>query len=192
MDTLTAPLSEMCLSRRQLLTGAGKGAAAMLALCALPAPARALLATRQSRSLSFEHTHTGETLSVTYWENGRYVNGALEEINQLMRDHRSGDVHVMDPRLLDSLTALQLLLEVREPYQIVSAYRSPATNAKLRSASKGVARRSMHMEGKAIDIILSSRDTRQVRDAALELACGGVGYYPNFVHMDTGAVRSWG
>lgn len=145
------------------------------------------------KTLNLEHHHTGEKLSVTYYENGRYISPALQEISYLLRDYHNGDVYPIDPLLLDQLHDVKLLLGVNKPIRVVSAYRSPETNANLRRHSRGVARHSLHMEGKAIDIRMEGIGSSNIRNAALALHRGGVGYYPrsNFVHMDTGDIRTW-
>lgn len=147
----------------------------------------------QPRQLAFHHLHTGEKLSVTFFENGHYVSDALHEINVLLRDFRTNDTHLIDPELLNQLYDLRLKLGVNKPFQIISGYRSPATNAQLRKHSSGVAKKSLHMQGKAIDIRVEGIDSRIIRNAALDLHQGGVGYYQrsNFVHLDTGRVRHW-
>jgi uncharacterized protein YcbK (DUF882 family) len=143
--------------------------------------------------LAFHNTHTGDQLNLTYFERGRYIKDALHEINHLFRDYHDGTVHPIDPALLDQLYDLKHTLEVRKPFHIVSGYRSPATNADLRKHSDGVAKNSLHMEGRAIDIRIEGLDTRRIRNAALAMRRGGVGYYErsNFVHLDTGSVRTW-
>ncbi|MGZ8157918.1 MAG: YcbK family protein [Methylobacter sp.] len=143
--------------------------------------------------LAFHNTHTGDQLNLTYFEQGRYITDALQEINHLFRDSHDGSVHPIDPALLDQLYDLKHILEVRKPFHIVSGYRSPATNADLRKHSDGVAKNSLHMEGRAIDIRIEGLDTRRIRNAALAMQRGGVGYYgkSDFVHLDTGSVRTW-
>lgn len=143
--------------------------------------------------LAFHNTHTGDQLKLTYFERGRYIKDALHEINHLFRDYHDGTVYPIDPALLDQLYDLKHVLEVRKPFHIVSGYRSPATNADLRRHSDGVAKNSLHMEGRAIDIRIEGLDTRRIRNAALAMQRGGVGYYErsDFVHLDTGSVRTW-
>ena len=149
----------------------------------------------ETRELSFYHTHTGKRLDVTYWVDGNYVESALTEINVFLSDFRTGDVVEMDPELLDIIYEVRASLGSTGTYQVISAYRSPETNEMLRnrSANSGVARTSQHLRGKAIDVRLEGVDSAQLRDAALALQRGGVGYYQNsdFVHMDTGRVRFW-
>jgi uncharacterized protein YcbK (DUF882 family) len=146
-----------------------------------------------SRTLTFSHLHTGERLAVEYFDQGRYVPDALAAVNQLLRDFRTGDVRAIDPRLLDLLHALKGQTGSSTPFEIISGYRSPATNQKLRQASEGVAAGSLHMVGQAVDIRLADVRLAALRAAALDLGRGGVGYYPasNFVHVDTGRVRRW-
>ena len=157
----------------------------------LPAAARAALET--PRSLSFLHTHTGETLSATYWENGSFLPDGLAAIDHILRDFMTNTVVPINRPLLNLLSDLHRKLDSREPFQIISAYRTPATNAKLRSESTGVAKNSYHMKAMAIDIRLADVRLADLRRAAKELARGGVGMYPasNFVHVDTGPVRYW-
>lgn len=152
----------------------------------------AALATGQ-RKLSLANTHTGETLTTVYWQKGEYVGDALHEIDFIMRDFRTGDVHAIDPKLLDLLNGLHRKVDSRRPYLIVSGYRSPQTNAELAEHSDGVAKRSLHMEGMAMDLRLEDVRLKTLRKAAVALEAGGVGYYPNsnFVHVDVGRVRTW-
>lgn len=148
---------------------------------------------RQSRALSFYHTHTGERLQITYAESGTYVTAALQEINRFLRDFRTGDEHPIAPDLLDTLFALRERAGSRGTYEIISAFRSPRTNDMLRDAGSGVAQRSLHMEGRAIDVRLRGVRSARLREEALAMQVGGVGYYPNsdFVHVDNGRVRFW-
>ncbi|CAM5398481.1 hypothetical protein TMEC54S_02550 [Thauera mechernichensis] len=151
-------------------------------------------AARHDRQLGFRHTHTDERLSLVYRNANGYIEPALQRINWLLRDHRSGEFTRMDPKLYDILHALSIACG-GDTFEIISGYRSPATNNALRkTGGGGVAKRSLHMDGKAIDIRLVGVDTARLRDAALALGVGGVGYYPgsDFVHIDTGPVRSWG
>lgn len=149
----------------------------------------------EARELSFYHTHTGKRLNVVYWEDGRFVDTALEEINHFLSDFRTGDVVEMDHELLDLIYDVRDALGGEGTYQIISAYRSPKTNEMLRnrSASSGVASKSQHLLGKAIDVRLEGVATTELRDTAIRLQRGGVGYYEasDFVHMDTGRVRRW-
>jgi uncharacterized protein YcbK (DUF882 family) len=145
------------------------------------------------RTLSFEHTHTGEKLKLTYFERGNYIKGALQEINYLLRDFRTDDIHPIDTALLDQLFDVKQTLGLNKPFHILSGYRSPFTNAQLRKHSRGVAEHSFHMQGRAIDIRVEGVSSKTIRNTALTMAQGGVGYYPrnNFVHLDTGKYRTW-
>lgn len=146
------------------------------------------------KQLRFENLHTGETLTATYWAEGNYQPDSLQAIDHVLRDHRADESYPMNTDLLDLLYDLQQTLDNRQPIQIISAYRSPQTNAKLREKSNGVAKRSLHMQGKAIDIRLPQCELCDIRGAALSLRRGGVGYYPRsgFIHVDVGRVRQWG
>jgi uncharacterized protein YcbK (DUF882 family) len=174
------------LHRRHLLATLAAGSSGLFA------PFRAL-ADAPARSLAVLNLHTGERARATYWEGGAYVQGALAELDRVLRDHRTGEVHAMSPALLDLAVAVSNRLDVRETVQIISGYRSPQTNAALHRASSGVATRSLHMEGKALDIRIAGVDLPRLRDAAWSLQHGGVGYYPSsdFVHIDVGRVRRW-
>jgi uncharacterized protein YcbK (DUF882 family) len=147
----------------------------------------------QRRSLSFVHTHTGETLSTVYFEEGQYRSAELARIDQLLRDFRTGDVHPIDPGVLDILADLRTLADHDEPYEVISGYRSPKTNAELHRRSSGVAEHSLHMQGRAIDVRLPPFPTARLHELALGIGRGGVGYYPrsDFVHLDNGRVRFW-
>jgi len=146
------------------------------------------------KSLAFKNLNTGEDLKLTYFEKGRYIKSALREINFVLRDYRTGDIYPIDINLLDQLHDLRLVLGVaNRPYHVISGYRSPTTNGHLHSESYGVANNSLHMQGRAVDIRIEGLDTRHIRNAALVLRRGGVGYYraSDFVHLDTGKVRTW-
>lgn len=166
-------------------------ALATVALIAQPAWAKSHPV--QEKQLAFFNTHTGEKINAVYWAEGRYVTDGLAEISRILRDHRTGDVRPMDPRLLDLLYDLHDLTDARRPFHVISGYRSPATNRMLHTASNGVAERSLHLVGQAIDIRLPGCRLANLRRAAVYLGRGGVGYYPesDFVHVDTGRVRYW-
>lgn len=146
-----------------------------------------------TRRLSFIHTHTHEELELVYAGPDGYRAQSLARVNEFLRDFRTSDVHVIDPKLLDTLHALARSSKSTEPFHVISGYRSPRTNSALRAHSAGVAKYSLHMEGKAIDLRLPGVSLGHLRDRALGLARGGVGYYPgsDFVHVDTGRVRAW-
>jgi uncharacterized protein YcbK (DUF882 family) len=147
------------------------------------------------KQLSFYHTHTGKRLDVVYWRNGSYIPSALDQINRFLFDFRTGDKAEMDPELLDLIYELRATLGSDGAYQVVSAYRSPETNEMLRGrgANSGVAKNSQHLLGKAIDVRLEGVRTNKLRDVALSMKRGGVGFYEtsDFVHLDTGRPRSW-
>jgi uncharacterized protein YcbK (DUF882 family) len=146
-----------------------------------------------ARRVAFDNLHTGEKLDIAYWENGAYLPDALREVNYVLRDHRNNEIHDIHPQLLDLLTALSHRLEATPKFEVISGYRSPATNAMLHAESGEVAVGSLHMQGEAIDIRMSGLSLAYLHDAALELDLGGVGYYPwsDFVHVDIGRVRRW-
>jgi uncharacterized protein YcbK (DUF882 family) len=145
------------------------------------------------RSLSLYNDHTQEHLNTVYWVEGDYMPEALAEINHLLRDHRTDQMASMDPELLDLLHALGRKVDARHPFHVISGYRSPKTNARLRQRSQRVAKRSQHIYGKAVDLYVPGHKLDDLRRAALSLRRGGVGYYPrsNFIHVDTGRVRFW-
>lgn len=169
--------------RRRLLAG----------LACLPLQGFAQLLPETPRTLALHHLHTDERLSVTYFAGGEYLPEAIIRIETVLRDFRTGELHAIDVQLLDTLSALSQLCG-QSTFEVISGYRSPATNAQLHAKTDGVAAKSLHVEGRAIDVRLRGLDTAQLREAALTLARGGVGYYAqsNFVHLDTGRVRSWG
>jgi uncharacterized protein YcbK (DUF882 family) len=174
------------VSRRRLLKASLAGS--VLAV----APLSGVWAANERR-LSLYNLHTGERVSQPYWMGGEYLPESLSAINNVLRDHRSGEVYPMDPGLLDLLSALQQRVGSRSGYEVISGYRSPASNAMLNKASSGVAKRSLHMQGKAIDIRLPGTRLAALHGAAKEMKSGGVGLYTasNFIHVDTGNVRYW-
>ena len=153
----------------------------------------AMTADFQPRTLSFRHLHTNEKLTIEYFSEYQYQHEALNKINYLLRDFRSNEIYPIDPKLLDLLHTIQLKTGSQGTYEIISGYRSLTTNKMLRNNSNGVAKRSLHMQGKAIDIRLTDISSNSIRQAAIELKTGGVGYYKksNFVHLDTGKFRTW-
>jgi uncharacterized protein YcbK (DUF882 family) len=177
----------MLVGRRRFLMGSFGAAAAALGASGARAAAPA------AYRLAFYHIHTGEKLDVVYREDGELILGALTEINHHLRDFRTEQVHDIDVDLLDALHELYTAFDSRGNFEVISGYRSPRTNAALRHVTSGVAEHSLHIQGQAIDVRLTSAKTAALRDAAIARARGGVGYYPesNFVHIDTGAVRSW-
>lgn len=189
-----------------LLLGAAAAASLVLptapALAAKPKPVPGPPAPRPTqamrpggtRALRLHVVNTGERWNGIYWRDGAYVPEATRRLDALLRDYRAGQTHTMDPKLFDQLWELQQRLDSSEPWRVVSAYRSPQTNAAARKSHRGVARNSFHIQGKALDVDLADRSVRAIRQAAIALQAGGVGQYPrsDFVHLDTGPVRSWG
>jgi len=159
----------------------------------LAIPSRAIDNQIQERRLSFYNTHTRERVTVIYKKGDGYVPGAMEKIGYILRDHRSNEIHAIDPRLMDFLYDLLTKVNNHGEVHIISGYRSPKTNAKLRQKSKGVAGGSLHMQGKALDFRLPGTDTAVLRDTARKMKRGGVGYYKksDFIQIDTGRVRNW-
>jgi len=164
---------------------------AMPACAVLPAPAGT--GTGEQRRLQFVNTHTGEQLDATYFEDGAYLPARMGLFDWVLRDHRSNEVFPIDKQLFDLLHELAASAGVVPRYQIISGYRSPATNAMLVATTDGVSSQSLHMQGKAIDVRLAGVPTVALRDLALAKEAGGVGYYPvsDFVHLDIGRVRQW-
>lgn len=146
------------------------------------------------RKINFYSGRTGEKINMIYWVDGKYIPESMTEIAHFFRDWRNNKRHKIDPRTIDILAAAHNLLRVDEPFMLLSGYRSPETNAMLRARSRGVARNSLHMQGEAADVRLRTRSVGQIAQAAASCKAGGVGRYSgsNFVHMDCGAVRSWG
>ncbi len=173
--------------RRSLLKTAFGASVAGLLL-----PAKHALGAGEKR-LSFRHTHTGKELDVAFSRDGKFIDSALDRINEFLADFRTGDVVKIDPGLLNLIYDIREAVGSKEPYEVISAYRSPRTNAMLRKRSGGVARNSQHLLGKAIDVRLKDVPLKKLRDEALAQKRGGVGYYAksNFVHIDTGRVRRW-
>lgn len=187
-DGRSSPIDEP--ARRRLL----KAGAAIAAFPFLALPRRASATASALRTLSFRHTHTGEALSVAYAAGERYVGEALERINWLLRDFRNGQAKAIDPQLLDQLHKLSQVTRSSAPFEVISGFRSPATNEMLRKrGGGGVASHSLHLDGRAVDIRLADVPLADLRDAAIALRAGGVGFYPQsqFVHLDTGRVRRW-
>ncbi|MEZ5911993.1 MAG: DUF882 domain-containing protein [Paracoccaceae bacterium] len=180
------------LTRRGLLR-----AFAATAVVAAPTYANAfgfLKGSGDIRRVRMYSGRTGESLDTIYWIEGEYIPEALKEINHFMRDWRTNTAVGIDARTIDIMAAAHSLMDVSEPYMLLSGYRSPQTNAMLRTKSRGVARNSLHMKGQAADLRLKSRSVGQMAKAAQACAAGGVGRYSrsNFVHMDCGPVRTWG
>jgi uncharacterized protein YcbK (DUF882 family) len=178
----------MLVRRRHFLVGS-LGATA----CCGTLGRMAAAATPESHRLSFYHIHTTERLTITYREQGALIPEALAQINRYLRDFRTEQSHDIDVALLAALHDLYATFDGRGNFEVISGYRSPRTNAALRHVTSGVAENSLHIQGRAIDVRLTSAKTTALRDAAIALKRGGVGYYAdsNFVHVDTGAFRTW-
>jgi uncharacterized protein YcbK (DUF882 family) len=176
-------------TRRAVLLLASGALATVLAGPAAEAAHRPFAA----RSIALHNLHTGERFNSVYWEQGAYIPESLHRLNWLLRDHRTEEACRINPELIDVLAQLHQKLRTREPFQVLSGYRSPSTNAMLAAMTDGVAQNSLHMHGKAIDIRVPDRSLVKVHRAAVALEAGGVGYYPrsDFVHIDVGRVRQW-
>lgn len=184
--------SSASISRRALL-----GAFAATAVMAAPTYSKAAGLLKNAgdiRRLKMYSARTGERIDMIYWVDGAYIRDAVEEISHFMRDWRTDTGMSMDTRTMDIMAASHNMLDVSEPYLLLSGYRTPQTNAMLRSKSRNVARNSLHIKGKAVDVRLSSRSVNQMARAASSCHAGGVGRYSgsNFVHMDCGPIRQWG
>lgn len=191
---LARKFAVLSLSHAGVKAGSRVGLAAALLLAAAGSVHDAA-ALNETKTLSFHHTHSGEDLTVTFKRDGRYDEAALKQLNHFLRDWRTQEQTVMDRRLFDILWEVYRDVDGKQPIQIISSYRSPATNAMLRRRSSGVARSSQHMLGHAMDFYIPGVPLEQIRFAGLRLQRGGVGFYPTsgspFVHLDTGSVRHW-
>jgi len=194
MDLKAYPSLAGAASRRRFLTGVAAGAAALTTTTLIPSVASAAKHLPDTRSLAFRSLHTGEEGTATYLRNGILQRDGVQTLNHVLRDWRNGEVWDMDPQLFDLLYALRQRMDSQAPFELISGYRSPKTNAKLAAKSNGVAKRSLHMRGKAVDIRLPERDLKALHKMALSLQGGGVGLYSKsgFLHVDTGRVRRWG
>lgn len=173
------------MTRRNFM-GAGFG----LAASGLILPT-SVIAAPKDRTISIVNMHTGERISTTYWSNGKYLKNELADISKVLRDHRTGEIIAFDSRLFDFLGLIHEKVGSKNEFQIWSAYRSPKTNASLRSM--GAAENSYHIRGKALDLNLPGTHLTNMKKAARSLRAGGVGFYPEskFIHLDTGPARSW-
>lgn len=183
---------QFTLARRRFLHHTARLAAAA-ALPALSAAA-AMASVPDTRGLALVHTHTHEKIDLVYADGERYVPEALGSLNRFLRDHYTGDIGLMDPQIFDLLHRVQQVLGSKDSFAVISGYRCAATNTRLRETrSGGVAKHSLHMEGRAIDVRLPGVPLADLHEAALSLRAGGVGFYPReqFVHLDTGRVRNW-
>jgi len=188
MRGLSKGLAETGIGRRSILRLGMAGLASFAAN-----PAMATLNGICERKLALHNLHTGETIRTTFWADGIFQSDTLRDIDFVLRDFRTGDVEKIDPQLLVLLHRISQTTGIDQPFDVISGYRSPKTNATLASNNHGVAKRSLHMQGMAIDICLPGIQLAHLRDAAISLKAGGVGYYPksNFIHVDTGKVRYW-
>jgi len=150
-------------------------------------------ASRNTWRVAFRHAHTGESFNGVYRVGDKYLPEAFERLNYALRDFRTGEVFPMDPRVIDIMALIQKRAKTRNPIEIFSGYRSPKTNNRLRRNTNGVAKNSFHMYGQALDMHIDNYSTNSLRKIAVGLRAGGVGYYPKsqFVHVDTGSIRSW-
>jgi uncharacterized protein YcbK (DUF882 family) len=174
-----------------------KSSALLATALSVPAIGRAAIvssaAIPHERTLRMYNTHTGESLKSVFWADGKFVPEAMNDINKLLRDHRNNEVAQMDPKLLFLLDQVSSQVGANNVVHVISGYRSPESNKLLHENTTGVAKHSMHLEGKAIDVRIPGRDLAMLHKAALHAGGGGVGYYPEsqFVHMDTGRLRHW-
>jgi uncharacterized protein YcbK (DUF882 family) len=170
-----------------------KSSALLASALGVPAIARATPAMPHERTLRMYNTHTGESLRTVFWAEGKFVPEAMNDINKLLRDHRNNSVAQMDPKLLFLLDQVSTQVGGNSVVHIISGYRSPESNLKLHENTTGVAKHSLHLDGKAVDVRIPGRDLASLHKAALHAGGGGVGYYPDsqFVHMDTGRLRHW-
>ena len=170
-----------------------KSSVVLASAIGMPALAKAAQPAPAERTLRLYNTHTGESLRSVFWAEGQFIPDALKDINKLLRDHRNDKIAEMDPKLILLLNDVGDKFGDNQVLHVISGYRSPESNAKLHANSSGVAKHSMHMDGKAIDIRMPGKNLAQLHKAAMSMKAGGVGYYPDsqFVHMDTGRVRYW-
>jgi uncharacterized protein YcbK (DUF882 family) len=188
------PIGDLLQSQSDLAEGLPAEGLPAAAAPPVAAPVvRTSAASHAPRWLKLHNIHTQEKLEAVYFEKGEYVPDAVQALDKVLRDYRTGDVYSMHPELFDTLSALAQKTETKSHFQVISGYRSPRTNAMLHERSGQVAKRSLHMDGKAMDVYLEDVALDRLRAAALDLGRGGVGYYPvsNFVHVDVGPVRRW-
>jgi uncharacterized protein YcbK (DUF882 family) len=182
--------------RRRGILRVGLAAASLSVISAPTIVASAWAAPKRkpaTRRLGLHNLHTGERVDLVYWSDGRYIDGALRQFDRVLRDHRNNEIHAIERPLFDLLSALARKLQTNEPFEVISGYRSPSSNAMLIAEGHGVAEHSLHLRGMAIDVRLPKRRLKALREAAVRMEQGGVGYYPrsNFVHVDVGRVRYW-
>lgn len=193
MGNNTFEVVEHILNRRRFLKATALGAAILMAPFSLTLNADAK--TPATRRIALYNTQTDEFLDTAYWADGRYLPDAVTQLNYIMRDHHVNQTRAMDPRLFDCLHAISTALKLKpgRPFHIISAYRSPKTNAKLRRRNRRVAKNSYHVQGQAVDIRIPGYKTSTLRRTAMRVKMGGVGYYrrSRFVHVDVGSIRYW-
>jgi uncharacterized protein YcbK (DUF882 family) len=187
---VTEKNSQPNVSRRSFLLTSTQ---IILGLGVISVPTISCAKALEKRSLSFFHTRTQQELTINYGSGKAYDRNALAQINKFLRDYQTGQIHSIDPKLLDILWAVQQEMGRNGVYEVISGYRSPRTNRELRGETSGVARQSLHMKGKAIDIRFSGANIGQIHQCAMAMQSGGVGYYPKagFVHLDSGDYRTW-
>ena len=194
-ESKTAQSSVLPFIDRRGLLKAGMIAMGTGLVSAMTTPAMAAMRmpTMGSYKVSFRNAHTGESFNGVYRVGNKYLPDAFSQINHVLRDFRTGEEYPIDPRSIDIVFMLQNKTGTKKQFEILSGYRSPKTNSMLRNASGGVAKNSLHMVGQAIDLRLEGYSTKKLRDVAIDLRAGGVGYYPrsDFVHVDSGKVRHW-
>lgn len=190
-STETTNSNNVC-NRRDVLQMASALTAGAFLSCGMIKPAMAIPSGGAHR-VYFRNTHTGESFNGVYRVGNKYLPEAFDQISYTLRDSRNGEIFPMDPRVIDILYVVQRMMGSTQPFQVLSGYRSPKTNAMLARVSYGVARHSLHMTGQAIDVRMESGITSRIRNHAVGLHAGGVGYYPrsNFVHLDSGLYRTW-
>jgi uncharacterized protein YcbK (DUF882 family) len=194
MTSQTKGFDASSVSRRKFLGfGAVATVGALSATSIIPSASAAIVRNEGARKVSFRNSHTGEMFSGVYRVGDKYLPDAFDRINIVLRDFRTNELFPIDPRVIDIVYTVHGMTQQSEPFEILSGYRCPKTNSMLRAGSGGVAKNSLHMTGQAIDLRLPGFNTKRIRDLAVSLMAGGVGYYAksNFVHMDTGDVRSW-
>lgn len=198
MTSQTKGVIAPSVSRRKFLGFGALAVGTLAASSSIPCKASAAIFSPErefsgARRISFRNSHTGETFSGVYRVGDKYLPDAFDKVNVVLRDFRTNEMFPIDPRVIDIIFSVHNLTKQAEPYEILSGYRCPKTNAGLRAHSEGVAKNSLHMTGQAIDLRLPGYSTKQIQKLAISLKAGGVGYYPksDFVHMDTGDVRTW-